>query len=158
MALTTFVSQNLGAKQFDRAKKGTRFGILCCVVMAEIIGALLILFKRPLISFFTDNPGAIEVGMRQADIESLFFCMLALSHCIAAIMRGAGRPMIPMLVMLGSWCVLRVAYISVLVPLIGKDWVIFSAYPVTWTVSSIVFVIFYLCTDWVHTFEKRIKV
>ena len=157
MALTTFVSQNLGARQFDRAKKGSRFGLLCCIVMAELIGLALILFKRPLIGFFTDNSAAMEVAMRQADIESLFFCMLALSHCIAAIMRGAGRPLIPMLVMLGAWCILRVTYISVLVPLIGKDWVIFSAYPVTWTTSSIVFLIFYFCTDWVHTYEKRQK-
>lgn len=155
MALTTFVSQNLGARQFERAKKGTRFGLICCIIMAEIIGVLLILFKRPLMGFFTENQAAIEVGMRQANIESLFFCMLALSHCMAAIMRGAGRPMIPMLVMLGSWCVLRVTYITLMVYFIGKDWVIFSAYPVTWTVSSIVFLIFYLCTDWVHTYEGR---
>lgn len=158
MALTTFVSQNLGAKEYERAKKGTRFGIICCIIMAELIGGLLVLFKRPLISFFTDNEAAIEVAMRQADIEALFFCMLALSHCIAAIMRGAGRPMVPMLVMLGSWCVLRVAYISVLVPLIGKDWVIFSAYPVTWTASSVLFLFFYFKSDWVHTFEKKQKV
>lgn len=157
MALTTFVSQNLGARQFDRAKKGTRFGLICCVVMAEVIGVLLILFKRPLVGFFTDNPAAMDVAMRQADVEALFFCVLALSHCIAAILRGAGRPMIPMLVMLGAWCVLRVSYISILVPIVQKDWIIFSAYPVTWTVSSIVFLIFYFCTDWVHTYEKRRK-
>ena len=155
MALTTFVSQNLGAKQFSRVKKGTKFGIFCCIIMAEVIGVLLIVFKEPLMRFFTNNEAAIEVGMRQADIESLFFCMLALSHCIAAVMRGAGKPMVPMFVMLGSWCVLRVTYISVLVPLIGQDWVIFSAYPVTWTVSSIVFLIFYFKSDWLHAYEKR---
>ena len=38
MALTTFVSQNLGAKQYDRAKKGARFGILCSITIAELIG------------------------------------------------------------------------------------------------------------------------
>ncbi len=157
MALTTFVSQNLGAKQFDRAKKGTRFGLICCMVMAELIGLALILFKRPLIGFFTDNEAAIQVAMRQSNIEAMFFCVLALSHCIAAILRGAGRPMIPMFVMLGAWCVLRVSYISILVPIIKKDWVIFSAYPVTWTVSSIVFLICYFCMDWVHTYEKRQK-
>ncbi len=157
MALTTFVSQNLGAKQYDRAKKGSRFGILCCIIMAELIGMTLILFKEPLMRFFTDNEAAIEVGMRQANVESLFFCMLALSHCIAAVMRGAGRPTVPMFVMLGAWCVLRVAYISILVPIVQQDWVIFSAYPVTWTVSSIIFLIFYFKTDWVHTFEKEKK-
>ena len=157
MALTTFVSQNLGAKQFDRAKKGSRFGIVCCIIMAELIGVALILFKESLMRFFTDNEAAIEVGMRQANVESLFFCVLALSHCIAAVMRGAGRPMVPMFVMLGAWCVLRVAYISILVPIVQQDWIIFSAYPVTWTVSSIIFLIFYFKSDWVHTFDKKQK-
>lgn len=157
MALTTFVSQNLGARQYDRAKKGTRFGIVCCIIMAELIGVGLILFKEPLMRFFTDNEAAIEVGMRQANVESLFFCFLALSHCIAAVMRGAGRPMVPMFVMLGAWCVLRVTYISVLVPIVQKDWIIFSAYPVTWTVSSIIFLLFYFLSDWLHTFDKKQK-
>ena len=155
MALTTFVSQNLGAKQYERAKKGTRFGIVCCVVMAEMIGIALLLLAEPLMGFFTDNEAAIHIGMRQARVESLFFCMLSFSHCIAAIMRGAGKPMVPMFVMLGTWCAIRVAYISILVPIVKESWVIFSAYPVTWTLSSIIFLIFYLATDWLHAFDKQ---
>lgn len=155
MALTTFVSQNLGAKQYDRAKAGTRFGIICCVVMAELIGVALLLFAEPLMGFFTDNTEAIRIGMQQAQVESLFFCMLSFSHCIAAIMRGAGKPMVPMLVMLGTWCAVRVAYISILVPIVKERWVIFSAYPVTWTLSSIIFLIFYFATDWLHAFDRK---
>ncbi len=41
MAMTTFVSQNLGAKQYDRAKKGARFGILCSIMIAELIGVVI---------------------------------------------------------------------------------------------------------------------
>ena len=155
MALTTFVSQNLGAGKYDRAKKGSVFGIVSCVVMAEVIGVLMLLLARPLLSFFTKNQAAIAVGERQIQVEALFFCMLSFSHCIAAIMRGAGRPMVPMFVMLGAWCVLRVTYISVVVPLVGESWVIFSAYPLTWTVSSIVFLLFYLKSDWIHGFDKK---
>lgn len=155
MALTTFVSQNLGARQYNRAKKGSRFGIICCIIMAELIGVALIAFREPLMRFFTDNEAAIDVGKRQAMVEGLFFCMLALSHCIAAVMRGAGRPMVPMFVMMGVWCALRVAYISILVPIVKQDWVIFSAYPVTWTVSSIIFLIFYFKSDWLHAFERK---
>ncbi len=155
MALTTFVSQNLGAKQYDRAKAGTRFGIICCVVMAELIGVVLLLFAEPLMGFFTENTEAIRIGSRQAQVESLFFCMLSFSHCIAAIMRGAGKPMVPMLVMLGTWCAVRVAYISILVPIVKESWVIFSAYPVTWTLSSIIFLIFYFATDWLHAFDRK---
>ena len=157
MALTTFVSQNLGAKQYDRAKKGTRFGIVACVIMAELIGVALIVFAKPLMELFTDNAEAVKIGMRQAQVESLFYCMLSFSHCIAAIMRGAGKPMVPMFVMLGTWCAVRVAYISIFVPIVQKSWVIFSAYPLTWTLSSIIFLVFYFCTDWLHAFEKKEK-
>ncbi len=156
MALTTFVGQNLGAKQYDRAKKGAKFGILCSVIMAELIGLLMVILARPLMeAFIKDNPLAVDYGMEQVYIESLFFCCLAYSHCIAAVLRGAGRPVVPMLVMLGAWCVLRVSYISILVPLIEERWVIYSAYPVTWTVSSIIYMIYYYKSDWIHGFEKE---
>ncbi len=158
MALTTFVSQNLGARQYDRTKKGTKFGIICAVVMAEIVGVIMILFARELMELFIqDNPEAVKIGIQQARVESLFFCFLSFSHCIAAILRGAGKPIMPMLVMLATWCALRVAYISIFVPIIGKPWVIFSAYPLTWTISSIIYLFFYLKSDWLHGFEKRDK-
>lgn len=155
MALTTFVSQNLGAKQYERTKKGTVFGSVCCVIMAELIGALMIVFAEPLMGFFTDNRAAIDIGVNQATVESLFFCLLAFSHCIAAILRGAGKPIVPMLVMLASWCVIRVTYISIAVPLIRERWVIFSAYPITWSISSVIFLIYYLKSDWLHGFDKQ---
>ncbi|MBE6984983.1 MAG: MATE family efflux transporter [Ruminococcaceae bacterium] len=158
MALTTFVSQNLGAKQYERTKQGTKFGIICAVILAEIVGVILILFAKPLMeSFIHNDPEAVKIGIQQANIESLFFCFLAFSHCIAAILRGAGKPVAPMFVMLGTWCALRVAYISIFVPIVGKPWVIFSAYPLTWTISSIIYLIFYLKSDWIHGFEKRDK-
>ena len=158
MALTTFVSQNLGARQYERTKKGARFGIICAVIMAEIIGLILILCARPLMELFIRNdPAAVEIGVQQARVESLFFCFLAYSHCIAAILRGAGKPVVPMLIMMGTWCVLRVIYISVLVPIVGEPWVIFSAYPLTWTISSIIYLIYYLKSDWLHGFEKADK-
>lgn len=155
MALTTFVSQNLGAKQYDRTEKGVRFGVICGVLMAEVVGVLMLLFAKPLMEFFIKNdPGAVAVGIKQIRIESLFFCCLSMSHCIAAVMRGAGKPMIPMFVMLGSWCVLRVLYIEIMVPIVQDSWVIFSAYPLTWTVSTIIYLIFYYKSNWLHGFDK----
>ncbi len=157
MALTTFVSQNLGARQYDRTKKGVRFGLSCGVIVAEVVGVLMLLFAEPLMELFIKNdPGAVAVGVKQVKVEALFFCCLSLSHCIAAILRGAGKPMIPMFVMLGCWCVLRVLYIQTMVPLVQESWVIFSAYPLTWTASSIIYLIYYFKSDWLHGFEKKL--
>ena len=91
-------------------------------------------------------------------MESLFFFLLAFSHCIAGILRGAGKPTAPMIVMLCSWCLLRVTYITVMVRLMpGTPEVIFSAYPLTWGVSSLVFLIYYFASDWIHAFDRAEK-
>ena len=85
MSLTTFIGQNLGAQKFDRAKAGARFGILCSVVMAEIIGAAIWLLAPYCIALFNDSPEVVALGARQARTEALFYCLLAFSHCIAGI-------------------------------------------------------------------------
>lgn len=154
MALTTFVSQNLGAHQYDRVKRGVRFGVLCSVTMAEIIGALIFLFSPALVALFQNDPPVIAIGVKQAHIEAFFYCFLAFSHCIAAIMRGAGKPTVPMFVMLAVWCVLRVSYISIVVPLAGRIEVVFSAYPLTWFTSSVIFLIYFLKSDWLHNYDR----
>ena len=154
MALTTFVSQNLGAHQYDRVKRGVRFGILCSVTMAEVIGALIFLFSPALIALFQNDPPVIAIGVKQAHIEAFFYCFLAFSHCIAAIMRGAGKPTVPMFVMLAVWCVLRVSYISIAVPMMGRIEVVFSAYPLTWFTSSVIFLIYFLKSDWLHNYDR----
>lgn len=158
LSLTTFVSQNLGAKQYERAKKGARFGILCSIIMAEIVGIIINIFAPALIAAFNNDPQVISFGTTQARTVTLFYFLLAFSHCIAGILRGAGKSTVPMFVMLCCWCVIRVTYITVIVHFIPVINVIFWAYPLTWTLSSIVFLIYFLKADWVHGFEKNVLV
>ena len=91
MACTTFVGQNLGAKQYDRAKRGARFCIIIAVVMAELIGLCYYIWASQLISLFDSTPGVVALGVQQARTVALFYCLLAFSHSIAAVCRGAGR-------------------------------------------------------------------
>lgn len=157
MALTTFISQNLGARKYDRVKKGARFGILCSITIAELIGILINLFAPVLISAFNSDPQVVQFGVTQARTVTLFYCLLACSHCLAAIFRGAGRSIIPMVVMLVCWCIVRVTYITFMVKLIPVIQVIFWAYPLTWALSTITFIIFYFKSDWMHFYEKKIR-
>ena len=155
MALTTFVSQNLGAAQYDRAKKGSRFGIISSVVIAEIIGVLMYLFAPALISLFTKTPEVIALGAREMRTISLFFCLLAFSHAVAAVCRGAGKAFVPMIIMLLFWCVIRILYITIVMHIVHEIQYIYWAYPLTWSLSSIVYLIYYHFSDWVHGFEKK---
>ena len=154
MSLTTFISQNLGAKKYDRAKKGARFGITCSLIMAECIGIIIYFASPVLIAAFNSDPDVVAFGVQQARTVTLFYFLLAFSHCLAGLLRGAGKSIIPMFVMMICWCIIRVSYITIIVKLIPSIQVIFWAYPLTWTLSSIVFLIFYLKSDWLH-FNSR---
>lgn len=155
MALTTFIGQNLGAKQYDRAKKGAIFGVLCSITVAEIIGVLIYFFIPQLIVLFNSEPQVVEYGVLQAHTVGRFYFLLAFSHCAAGILRGAGKSTVPMFVMLGCWCIIRITYITIITHFIPKIVVIFWAYPLTWTLSSILFLIFLLRGNWLHAYEKK---
>ena len=147
------MSQNLGAKKYDRAKKGARFGILCSIAIAELVGILIYLSAPLLISAFNNDPEVVAFGTAQAHTVTLFYFLLAFSHCIAAILRGSGKSLIPMVVMMLVWCVIRVSYITVIVRILPVINVIFWAYPLTWGISSVIFFIYYHRGNWVHGFE-----
>ncbi len=154
MALTTFVSQNLGAKQYDRAKKGARFGVLCSITIAELIGIIIYVAAPVLITAFNRDPDVVHYGVMQSRTIALFYCLLAFSHCIAAILRGSGNASVPMIVMLCDWCLFRVSYITVAVRILPDIRVIFWAYPLTWGISSVIFLYLFLRGKWVYGFEK----
>lgn len=154
MALTTYTSQNLGAREYDRAKKGSRFGICASVLLAELIGVAIFLGAPLLMRLFTDHPEVIAIGVRQARIEALFFCLLAFSHAVAAVCRGAGKAFVPMIVMLLIWCVVRILYITAVMRIRHELVYIYWAYPLTWSISSVIYLIYYLFSDWIHGFEK----
>ena len=96
MALTTYTSQNLGAGEYDRVKKGSRFGIITSLLLAELIGVLMYLFAPQLTAIFTETPEVIALGVEQARTISLFYCLLAFSHAVASVCRGAGKAFVPM--------------------------------------------------------------
>ena len=157
MSLTTFIGQNLGARQYDRAKKGAYFGIACSVTLAELVGVIVYFLISYLAAGFDNTAEVVAIATRQAHVEALFYCFLAFSHCIAGIMRGAGKSTVPMFVMLASWCIIRITYITVTVHFIPEIQVIFWAYPLTWSISSVIFLIYFLKADWIHNFERTEK-
>ena len=155
LALITFIGQNMGAGKLDRVKAGCRFGLLASVLAAECIGVVVFFFGPQLISLFNSDPAVLAIGQKQCRIESLFFCMLAFSHTVAGICRGAGKATVPMLVMLGIWCVLRITYITVAMRLCHDIRLLFCAYPLTWTISAGIFFLYYRYSHWMDPVKEE---
>ena len=158
LALTTFISQNLGAKEYDRARNGSRFGIICSMILAEIVGLIMYFFIQYIALIFTKDANVIQYAKDQALVACLFYFLLSFSHSISAVCRGAGKAVVPMLVMLIVWCVLRVTYINIALSISYDIELIYWAYPITWSISSIFYFFYYHFSDWIHGFEKEKKI
>ena len=137
MALTTFVSQNTGAGKHDRVRSGARFGLLCTAGILLVFGVIARFFAPDMITLFTTDPEIIRFGAGRTTVCAFFYCLCGFSHAASALMRGLGKPMTPMLVMLICWCAVRVAVLFTLGQSMHEIWLIYWIYPFTWTLSSI---------------------
>ena len=124
-------------------------------LLAEIIGVIYYFHSNFLIGLFDKTPEVLELGVTQAHIIPLFYCLLAFSHAVAAVCRGAGKAFVPMFVMLSVWCVIRVSYIILVMHMFGEIHYVYWAYPLTWGISSVIYLLYYLFSDWVHGFESK---
>ena len=143
MAITTFVSQNMGARRYDRVRQGIRFGVGCAVATIEALGVALFLLAPALIGLFNRNPQVVAFGMGRARVCALFYCLVGFSHVASAVMRGLGKPMTPMLIMLTCWCAVRIAVLFTLGQLLHDIRLAYWIYPFTWTLSSAVYAVLF---------------
>ena len=63
-------------------------------------------------------------------------------------LRGAGRAVIPMAIMIAIWCVVRVTFLSITIPLTHSIQMVYWVYPLTWGISCILFFLYYKKADW----------
>ena len=91
--------------------------------------------------------------MEKSRTAGLFFFLLAYSHSMAAILRGAGKAVIPMVVMLVFWCIVRVTFLTITVPLTQSIQMVYWVYPLTWLLSSVTFFLYSRKADWLHSLE-----
>ena len=157
-ACTTFISQNIGARQFDRVKKGAKFSVMFSCGCAVIIGIVFFAFAPQFIGLFGKSPEAIASGVLRARICTPFYLLLACSHGIAAVCRGAGYSKVPMYIMLGAWCVLRVTYITIVTNLFHDISLVYAAYPMTWAVSTACFLWYYNKSHWLERVQANYTV
>lgn len=156
-AMATFIGQNVGAGEYERAKKGAKYGITLQIVLSEIIGVAVFIAAPLLIKMFNRDADVVQMGMLCARVRALFYFLLAFSNCAAGILRGAGRAVVAMNVSVICWCVLRVGIIYLLRLLVNEIWVVHAAFPISWLLSSVVYFIFIRKGDWLYGYKKQME-
>lgn len=139
MAATTFVSQNIGARQTKRANEGTFTTVSLSLIVTAIIAALLFVFAAPAISLFTQDETVIDFGTLFLRTNVFFLLCNCVNHVLAGALRGRGDSRGPMIIMLACFVVIRQIYLFVMTHFIlNTPRVVGFGYPVGWTMCCII--------------------
>ena len=144
LAITTFVGQNLGARQLDRAKKGIRVALWLAIGFT-ILGSIPVIIHAPsIVAFFNQTPEVIENGTIFLRYLTPFYLLCCLNQVYTGALRGAGNSRAPMIIMLSSFVLFRQIYLYVMANYISNTmfWIGFS-YPAGWLLCSIVTFIYF---------------
>ena len=148
MAATTFVSQNVGAKQYDRAGRGTRDTIMLSVGVTLCIAVLLVVFAAPAVGLFTKDASVIEYGVLFLRANTFFLLFNCVNHTLAGALRGYGDSRAPMFIMLFSFVAVRQIYLFIVTRFIANTpFLVGFGYPVGWMCCCAIEVSYYL-TKW----------
>ncbi len=150
IAITTFVGQNYGAGKYDRIKKGIRSCLLMCVIVTSALSVCMYLFGGLLFHIFSQDQAVIDQGVHILRLLVPFYITYIPIEILSGSMRGTGDTLIPTMMTLLGVCLLRVVWILVILPAHHTiDMALFS-YPITWILTSILFIIYYFRGHWLH--------
>lgn len=148
MAITTFVGQNYGAGIYSRLKKGVLVTVIMCTVYTVISGAALLMFAHGVMHLFSSDESVIEYGIAAMKYFCPFYWILGLMHALGGAVRGTGHSMPPMVIMLVSMCLFRIAWILLVLPFFETIDGIFVLYPVTWGIGAVLMIIYFFTAEW----------
>ena len=120
-------------------RRGIRFGLTCTIVTIELLGVAVFLLAPQIIGLFNRNPEVIRFGAGRARVCAFFYCLVGFSHVSSAVMRGLGKPMTPMVIMLTCWCAVRILVLFTIGQALHDIRLAFWIYPFTWALSSIAY-------------------
>lgn len=150
MAITTFTGQNVGARRFDRVKKGTFYTLFIVIVYTIITGILLLTFSRQIMRLFSSDPDVISDGCMIMWYFCPFYWLLGILHGLAGTVRGTGKSIPPMAVLLISLCLYRIFWIWVILPHFHSIRGVFLAYPTSWLLGAVLMVIYTVKAHWLY--------
>lgn len=145
MAVTTFAGQNYGAGNYDRVKKGMYVTLAMGFVYTVLTGALLLTFGDQIMGMFSRDAEVITCSKLAMKYFCPFYFILSILHGLSGALRGVGKSIPPMVVLLLSLCVFRIIWIWLVLPHFSTIEGVYLLYPVSWALGAVMIII-YACT------------
>lgn len=145
ISITTFVGQNYGAGKIERVKKGINVCLGISVIITVILSTALYMGGGLIYLLFTTDTDVIAIGMKILHFMAPTFIAYICIEIYSGALRGTGDCWIPMLMTAGGVCLLRVLWIVIAVPMRPQIETIIFSYPLTWVITSVMFIVYYFC-------------
>lgn len=143
LSITTFVGQNLGAGNLERARTAPKLGLrMGLVIMAALLTPLMI-FAPQLVQLFNADPEVIRFGTWFIRAISPFYLTFAANQVYMGTLRGAGSTKATMYIALSSFVVFRQIYLFIAYRLGGGLTAITFGYPAGWILCTVLLQVYY---------------
>ena len=103
-----------------------------------------LVFGEQLFRIFNRDGAVIELGKQIIRVTFPFYFMYSILQIVGDSMRGVGKSRVPMLIVLINLCLIRTLLLFIVVPRIPGLSGVAACYPVTWTLTSVCMVIYYI--------------
>ena len=144
VASTTFVGQNLGVGNVERAKGGVRRALYLSFAVTAVLLVPVLTLAPDMTAFFNSKPEVVSYGALLLRLLSPFYFFFCINQIYSGALRGSGNSQVPMFIMLGSFVVFRQIYLYVMAHFISNEIVpIAMGYPAGWFVCSAVTLLYY---------------
>lgn len=149
-ALSTFVGQNIGANRIDRVRRGFMLTWWMSTGVSVFVTLMVVLFRTPLMSLFTNDLAVIESGNQYLVIVCAFYIIFSSMFITNGVLRGAGATIIPMFITLISIWILRIPVSY----LLSREWTglgengIWWGIPAAWAFGALASYAYYLTGKW----------
>lgn len=153
MAATTFVGQNFGAGKTERVKRGMWITLGIGILYTITTGILLLTFSETIMQLFSNDPAVIAYGRQAMHFFCPFYWVLSILHALSGTVRGTGKSIPPMVVLLISLCFFRVLWVQFVMPNIASIEGIFMLYPISWTIGSGLMILYTWKGKWLIDYE-----
>ena len=143
LSATTFVGQNLGKNQVDRAKQGVRTCATLAICSTLILMVPVMIFAEPIVAFFNSKSEVVQYGSLLLRWMTPFYMLCCFNQVYSGALRGAGNSRMPMIIMLTSFVVFRQVYLFVMARVCNEIIPIAMSYPAGWLLCSILTLTYY---------------
>lgn len=157
IAVTTFIGQNYGALEFNRVRKSTKICLAMTAITTLMLSLIFVLTAKFVFGLFAKDANVIAIGFKMLLMLAPAYVIYVPIEILSGALRGIGNVIIPMILTCMGVCVLRIVWLLTIVPRNNNVETIILSFPISWTITAILFIIYYIIKQRKFPLELKLE-